>query len=208
MFDAQVIAFFGVALVLTLTPGADTMLTIRNAVAGGRLAGLFTALGIISGLLFHALLSSLGFSVILTQSAAMFNVVKFIGAMYLIYLGAVSLWQMWRGGDAPQATHIVAPSRNRYYRQGLLTNLLNPKVAVFYLAFLPQFIQPDDPVIAKSVLLAGIHMLQGLLWLGTISLLIAYLRDWLLRDRVRRVLEGFAGTVLVVLGVRLALERA
>src|SRR5579885_888200 len=159
----QLITFLGVITVLTITPGADTMLVIRNVVARGQRSGYMTALGSCSGVFIHATLSALGLSVILLKSAMIFEIVKLAGACYLILLGGWSLWQVIRSGKHPekatlfdeQATQTVSGWRS--LREGLLTNVLNPKVAIFYLAFLPQFINRGDPVLLKSLLLAGMH---------------------------------------------------
>ena len=211
--DAMLLSFTLVAGLLTLTPGADTMLVLRNVLAEGRSSGIATTFGICSGLFVHATLSALGLSVILTSSAAAYEIVKTLGAVYLVYLGLKSLWQAARhspGGTASgggPANPPAAGGTGRSYREGLLTNLLNPKVAVFYLAFLPQFILPGEPVLAKSLLMAGIHAAEGLLWLGILSLVFDRGRALIQTGGARRWLEGISGAVLVGLGVRLFFER-
>jgi RhtB (resistance to homoserine/threonine) family protein len=211
MIDSQVIAFAGVALILTLIPGADTMLVIRNVLAHGRRAGILTVLGICSGTIIHATLSALGLSLILVRSAEAFEIVKFGGACYLVFLGAQSLWRVIRKpADEPSKdiTGSAAPRKRwRNYVEGLLTNLLNPKVAVFYLAFLPQFISPGDPVLGKSILLATIHMVMGLVWLSTVTVFVGRLRSVLTRASVKRALEATTGVILIGLGLRLAVEK-
>lgn len=145
------LAFIVAAALLTLSPGPDTMLVLRNTLRGGRSAGLRTTLGISSGLIVHATLSALGLSVILVQSAAAFEIVKLAGAGYLVWLGIQSLRAAVRG--QPPVAGAPAAGPQRPFREGLLTNVLNPKVAVFYLAFLPQFIATGDPVFLKPLLL-------------------------------------------------------
>ncbi len=178
MFDSQMVAFTGIALLLTITPGADTMLVIRSVVARGPRAGLLTTFGICCGLFIHATLSAIGLSVILVRSATAFEVVKFVGATYLIVLGVQSIWRAIRHhsevGETARSDHgpALMTTKRRAFLEGLLTNVLNPKVAVFYLAFLPQFITPDDPVLLKSVVLAGIHFVLGILWLSLVILLL------------------------------------
>lgn len=208
MFDAQVIAFVVVAGVLTITPGADTMLVIRNVLRGGRKAGIATTFGIVSGLFFHAALSAVGVSVLLARSMTAFQILKLAGAAYLIWLGIRALRAAARRGHVmidERATSRKATMRPSF-QEGLLTNLLNPKVIVFYVAFLPQFIAPDDPVLGKSLLLAGIHGVQGMLWIGGLSLALDRGRRFILLPAVRRSLDAICGTVLVVLGLRLASE--
>lgn len=223
LINSQFLAFLGIATVLTLTPGADTMLVIRNVLARGQRAGYLTGLGICSGLFVHATLSALGLSLILVRSAALFEVVKMVGACYLICLGIWSIWQMLRtrflrtqqpqneptpiAPVSPTIQHTANVSGWRSYRDGLLTNVLNPKVAIFYLAFLPQFISPGDPVLAKSLFLAAVHAFLGVIWLSSISVFLGKLRKFVTRPTVQRGLEAVAGTVLIAFGIRLALAQ-
>ncbi len=208
MLDAQTLTFAGVVALLTITPGADTMLVMRSVFARGRTAGLFTTLGVCSGLFVHAAFSALGLSLILTRSAAAFEVVKLVGAAYLIFLGTQSLWRVWQQQEDEASVAEPSPQGNlKVFYEGLLTNVLNPKVAVFYLAFLPQFIQPSDPVLGKSLLLAGIHFSLGMLWLSLVTAFLDRMRTFFVGSKVQRGIEAVAGVVLVGLGVRLALER-
>jgi RhtB (resistance to homoserine/threonine) family protein len=188
------------------------MLVIRNVLRGGRADGVATTFGIVSGLLVHASLSALGVSLLLARSATAFQALKLAGAAYLIWLGIRAL-RAAAGRDAARVDGIAAaakgnPTARRSYREGLLTNLLNPKVVIFYVAFLPQFIEPGDPVLAKSLLLAAIHAVQGVLWLGGLSFALERGRRFILMPAVRRALEAVCGTVLVAFGLRLALARS
>lgn len=211
MFDLQLMAFVLVAAALTLSPGADTLLVIRNVVARGRSAGIFTALGICCGLFVHATLSALGLSILLAHSAWAYELLKMVGALYLLWLGLQSLaTSMRRNGPIHGMTATASGrqlSRGRSFREGLLTNVLNPKVAVFYLAFLPQFIGVHDPVLLKSLLLASIHASMGMVWLVALAAVLERARALITRPQVKRLLEGVSGAILVGLGVRLALAR-
>ena len=219
MFTPQLWTFVGIAALITITPGVDTMLVIRNVLARGRRAGLLTAGGIGSGLFCHATLSALGLSLILVRSAALYETVKLLGACYLLFLGCRSLWQTFRASQkraasSPEAqntlpVHNVAPDAPwwKSIREGFLSNILNPKIAVFYLAFLPQFINPGDPVLAKSLFLAGIHFVMGIAWLGLVSVFVGWLRALLTRPTFRRGLESVTGIVLIGFGLRLAFEK-
>lgn len=211
MLDAQVLTFAVVAAALTVSPGPDTMLVVRNVLRGGRRDGVVTTFGICSGLFLHAILSALGISIILMHSATAYHVVKIAGAGYLVWLGIQSLRGAVRGvppaGGAERPVATDAPPSRRCFREGLLCNVLNPKVAVFYLALLPQFIGPTDPVLAKSLLLAGIHYAEGILWLVAVSFVLDRTRRFFLGSAVRRWLDGLCGLVLVGLGARLAFER-
>jgi RhtB (resistance to homoserine/threonine) family protein len=209
MFDSQLIAFAAIAAVLTLSPGADTLLVIRNVITRGRSAGVTTALGICSGLFMHATLSALGLSVLIAHSAFAYQLLKIVGAVYLVWLGLQSLLAALRG-DYPRGpggdTAQQPTSAGRSFAEGLLTNLLNPKVAVFYLALLPQFVAVGDPVFIKSILLAGIHAAMGVVWLVALASLLDRARAVITRPWVRRLLEGVSGSILVGLGARLVLS--
>lgn len=205
MFDSGFVAFLLVVTVLTITPGADTLLVVKNSLRGGRNAGWATMLGILSGCLVHAVLSAVGLSVILMRSATAFHAVKICGAAYLVWIGIRTLREggaMVGADDAP-----AGRPRRACFREGLATNVLNPKVAMFYLAFLPQFIAPGDPVLAKSILLACVHNVLGFVWLGGIAMAAARGRDWVRRPSVGRIIARVSGAMLVGLGLRLALDR-
>jgi RhtB (resistance to homoserine/threonine) family protein len=204
------IAFIGIASVLVITPGADTMLVLRSVLGRGREAGLLTVAGITAGCVIHATLSALGLSLIVMRSAEVFTIIKWAGALYLTWLGAQSVWHAAAGRIA--AANLAPAARpanwaSRSFNEGFLTNVLNPKVAIFYLAFLPQFVRAGDNVLATYLLLAGIHMLLGGVWLGALTLAIDTLRKPLTDGRVRRWLEGVTGAALMALGARLAVER-
>ncbi|GAC1446895.1 MAG: LysE family translocator [Pyrinomonadaceae bacterium] len=213
MIDHQIIAFAGIAAVLTLTPGADTMLVIRNVVARGKRAGFMTTCGICSGLFVHATLSAVGLSIILVRSATAFQFVKLLGAGYLFFLGAQSLWRAWhqRQSAISEVSKKTETKDKREswqsFLEGVMTNVLNPKVAIFYLAFLPQFISADDPVFGKSVLLAGIHFAEGIIWLSALTVFLGRMRPWLIRPRVQQCLQAISGAVLIAFAMRLATDR-
>src|SRR5262245_27713917 len=203
-------AFALVATLLAITPGADTLLVVRNALTRGRTAALATVAGIAGGCLVHATLSAVGVSLILVQSAEAFAALKLCGAAYLIVLGVQSV-RRWLRPDAGQpaapAGGRAAPRGLRSFLEGLLTNVLNPKVGIFYLAFLPQFIGPGDPVLARSLLLGTLHIGIGVIWLSILSFGVGHIRP-LVESRIWRArLEGLSGAVLIGLGVRLAAER-
>ena len=209
MIDSQVLTFTLAAAVLTITPGQDTMLVVRNVLRGGRADGIVTTFGICTGSFIHATFSALGVSVVLTKSAMAFQLVKIAGAAYLVWLGVRSLMAAVRGQtfEACPDLDIRSVPSHRSFLEGLLSNVLNPKTAIFYLAFLPQFINPDDPVLRKSLLLASIHYIEGIVWLIGVSLTVARTRQLLRNVSVRRWLDGICGAVFVGFGVRLAFER-
>lgn len=206
--DAQLLAFAGISLLLTVTPGADTALVMRSVLSGGRGAGLAAGLGVGSGLWFHAFCSAVGLSALLAHSAQAYNVVKWLGAAYLMYLGVKSLLDK---GHAPVPDDQPAPSAQTLtplaaYGQGLLTNILNPKVALFYLTFLPQFMRPGDSVLPRSLLLAGIHFTWGLLWAALIVAMMGRFRALLAQPKVKQRLSRITGAVLLAFGLKVAFD--
>ena len=205
IIDGSIVAFTGIAALLTILPGADMALVAKVTLLDGKRAAFFTSLGICAGLPVHATASALGLSLILATSAEAFAVVKFAGAAYLAYLGIRTIRDSLRPTVDPRVTAAPARGRRAAFAQGFLSNVLNPKVALFYLTFLPQFISPGDSVLAKSLLLAGIHAVLGLVWLP----LYAYAIDRLgaVVRGARRWLERLSGAALIGIGVRLALER-
>ena len=205
MIDPRLVAFVGVAGVLTILPGADMALVMRNVLAFGRPKAMFTIAGIACGCVIHATASALGMSAVLATSATAFTVMKTAGAAYLVWIGVQSFRQSVRGaaGVAPAKT----PTKSAPFTQGFLTNLLNPKVAIFYLTFLPQFIAPGEPVLRRSLLLAGIHIAMGVVWLSAYAWFIDRLGAVLTRPRVKAWLERVTGGLLIALGARLAWER-
>jgi len=147
VIDGQLLAFAGVALVVSISPGPDMALVLRNTLRGGRAAGFRTVAGIALGLLVWATLSALGIAAVLAASATVFTVLKLAGAAYLVYLGLQSLLAI-RRGDARAETPQPAGSP---FRQGFVTNLLNPKLAVLFTTLLPQFISQDDPAAMSAL---------------------------------------------------------
>ncbi len=200
MIDGQLLAFAGVALAISISPGPDMALVLRNTVRGGRAAGFRTVGGIAVGLLVWATMSALGVAAVLAASATVFAVLKLAGAAYLVYLGVQSLRSLRRGEEPIEAAPKPAGSP---FRQGLVTNLLNPKLAVLFTTLLPQFIAHEDPA-AKSALLAAVFLAIGLTWLVVYTLIVAVVAR---SRRFRMITEAITGVVLIALGARLALER-
>jgi threonine/homoserine/homoserine lactone efflux protein len=206
VFGTHDLALFVVSgILLNITPGADTLYIVSRSAASGAKAGAVAALGIGAGCFVHIFAAALGLSAILAASATAFLVVKLVGAAYLVYLGVAML----RSGvkHAASAAPLPAAPISRIFAQGVLTNVLNPKVALFFLAFLPQFIDADAPHKALAfVLLGAIFNINGTLW----NLLIA----WLASGLGRRLVAGSGavtwlnralGGLFITLGVRLAL---
>jgi RhtB (resistance to homoserine/threonine) family protein len=213
LFDSTVLAFIAAAILMILTPGNDNILVLRNTLTKGKLAGLVTSAGVMTGICIHTGMAALGLSVILARSAVAFESIKLIGAAYLVFLGIQSLRNAIKGNGRLSELADARQAKDRkknlagVYLQGALTNILNPKVAFFFLSFLPQFIRPEDPFVAKSLLLAAIFILLGGLWFIMLVPGINRLRVIVVRPKIKRAVEASSGAVLVGLGVRLAFER-
>jgi RhtB (resistance to homoserine/threonine) family protein len=206
MIDPYLVGFIGYATVLAILPGADTALVTRNALAIGRRRTMLTIFGICTGCIIHALASALGLSAILATSARAFDIVKTVGAVYLVWIGIQSIREAGRAEVSAPATGRRSIASHPFL-QGFLTNLLNPKVAIFYLTFLPQFIPPGANVLTRSLLLATLHNVIGFIWLSSYAWFIDQIGGVLTRPRVKAWLERVTGGLLVALGVRLAWER-
>ncbi|PLP59575.1 LysE family translocator [Mesorhizobium loti] len=204
------LAFLGVSFIVIATPGPDTAITIRNTLLGGRAAGFMTALGIACGQAIWALATSAGVVTFLTASEPVFMAVKYAGAAYLVFLGIQALREaLWptaddRGGTLPQAQiRLSAPSA---FRQGIVSDLGNPKMAVFFASLLPQFVPAGGATFTAFLFLGIVFSVLTFAWLAFYAALIAKAGDFLRRPMVRRTIEGVTGTVLIGLGVRIAVE--
>ena len=204
---AELSAFFAVAVVVIVTPGQDTALTIKNTLAGGRRGGVLTALGVVSGQMTWALAASVGLAGLLVASEPAFLALKLAGAAYLVYLGGHALVNAARGGGhrAP-VPRAPAPSSPAAYRQGVVSNLGNPKTAVFFTSLLPQFVPTAQASFAVLLGLGVLFASMTLVWLVGYAVAVAKARTVLGRPPVRRLLDAVTGAVLVGLGLRLAAQ--
>jgi threonine/homoserine/homoserine lactone efflux protein len=205
--DDRLLAFIGVSVAVVVIPGPDMALVARNVLRHGRSAGIATSVGICTGILGWSIAAALGVSTLLATSAIAFTALKLAGAAYLIYLGISTL----RSHDAlvvSGANGRASLPLHRAWLQGLLSALLNPKLGVFFLTLLPQFIVPDDPPAVRALQLALLFDLIGLAWLITYSAMLGAVGAALDRPGPRRFIRWLTGTILVGLGARVALERA
>ena len=195
--------------VLTITPGADTMMVLRNTLRGGAKDGWVSSVGICLGLFVHATLSAVGISAILLYSATAFTLLKTIGACYLMWLGFSSLKAFWNARyDKQQACE--PHSQFRFYRslrEGFLSNVLNPKAVIFYMAFLPQFISEESSALLQSLFLASLHFGVAIVWQGLLIYMICSANHLMMSPKVRQKLDLFSGLVMLLLGLRLFLEK-
>jgi threonine/homoserine/homoserine lactone efflux protein len=196
-------AYLLVSAIVIVTPGQDTALTIRNSLLGGRGAGLATAAGVAAGQAVWTLATSLGLAALLVASEPAFVALKLVGAAYLVYLGAQSLLAAIRGRARTHAgSGTSTPSTA--FRQGILSNLGNPKMAVFFSSLLPQF---GGTSFASLFALGLLFCTLTLIWLSAYAVAVARAGDFLRRPAIRRVLDAATGLVLTALGLRLATER-
>jgi threonine/homoserine/homoserine lactone efflux protein len=207
------LAFVGISLLVITTPGPDTAITVRSAMAGGLRGGAFTALGVSTGLVLWALAAAAGITALLVASEPLFFAMKMIGAAYLVYLGVMSLRSAFRAGGWKAMVQAGATRRRvrafAAYRTGLISNLSNPKIAAFFTSVFPQFVPSE----------AGGGAFFEIVWLGltfaAITLVWLVFYSWgverigavLQRPKVRRTLDAVMGTILVALGLRLATEQ-
>jgi threonine/homoserine/homoserine lactone efflux protein len=199
--------FLAAGVLLNLTPGQDTMFIIGQSLTGGLRAGVAAAFGIALGTMFHTVAAALGLSAILAASTLAFSIVKFLGAAYLVFLGLKLILSRPAGDDE---TPLAAPATPRaVLRQGVLTNVLNPKVALFFLSFLPQFIDPaSGSRILAFLALGATFITTGLLWCLVLAAAAARLQAFFRRNpNFRLVVDRVVGSLFVALGARLAWSR-
>jgi len=203
-------AFVGIAALVIIAPGPDTVVVTKNALLHGRRAALATSLGVNTGLLIWTVAAALGIAAVVRESAVAFTVLKLVGAAYLVWLGIGAL-RAARRHAAPEAPHATRQSPRvgalLGYRQGLLSNLGNPKIAVFFTSLLPQFVSPGEPVLLPFLLLGGLFVLITLVWLCAYALVAVRISSVLARPRVKAALDRLTGVVLIGLGIRVAFER-
>lgn len=195
-------AFLAAGIILNITPGADTMYILSRSMSSGKKAGILSVLGISSGSVIHTILAALGLSTILARSATAFNTIKYLGVIYLIFLGLTAIFKKEESTLNFSAEKL---SLRKVYYQGLLTNLLNPKVALFFLAFLPQFVDPGSRLGALPFIFLGATFITT----GTIWCLLLAIFSSLATQRIRKssrisvLLKKLSGLVYLALGLKL-----
>jgi threonine/homoserine/homoserine lactone efflux protein len=207
MFDsAQLMGFTAAVAVLVIVPGPNTILIVGHSLGGGRTAGLATVLGVETGTLVHTLTAAFGLSAVLSSSAIAFDLVKYVGAAYLVCVG---LRELRSSGQARYTAASPAPLRpTQAYARAVLTNVVNPKVALFFLALLPQFVRPERGKIVLQFLVLGLIVSTfGLCFGALLALAAGTFSGWLSRGPVAKWQERVTGSVLLGLGVRLAFAR-
>jgi threonine/homoserine/homoserine lactone efflux protein len=201
--DSELAAYAALALAVVVSPGPDTLLVLRNTLLGGRPAGVATVAGIVCGLGMWGLAAAVGVAAILAASATLFTILKLAGAGYLVYLGVTAL----RAPAAPLEAEGGLPATRGLriaVRQGFLSAALNPKLGVFFLTLLPQFVHPGDSPF-RSLALVGLFAVIGVTWLLIVTAVVGSLGGVMARSGVRLALQRVTGVLLVALGLRVAL---
>jgi threonine/homoserine/homoserine lactone efflux protein len=209
--DVYLVAFLGIAVLVIVTPGPDTALTIRNTLSGGRRGGLGTALGVATGQAVWTVATSAGVAALLVASASAFGALRLAGAGYLVWLGAQALGASARVGGEAECEGCLGRSQrlapSAAFGQGILSNITNPKMAVFFTSLLPQFVPNGRTSFSTLLALGLLFCLMTLGWLAAYAAVVARAGDILGRLGVRRVIEALTGLALLALGARLTLER-
>jgi len=215
LIDTQLIAFAGVSLLLAVTPGPDMAVVTRNALAHGRRGVVLTTSGIALALVIWVTATAVGLSALLRTSGEILFILKIVGACYLAFLGIRTLVESRRRPPdlltgtppaAPAGTPPAAPA-HAVFRQGFLSALSNPKLGVFFVTFLPQFVLPGQAVLPRLLVLGVTFAVIGWLWMNLYGFFVTRLRDVITAPRVRQWMERVTGVVLLGFGARLALER-
>ena len=207
MVDTGLLAFVGVSLLLAVTPGPDMAVVTRNALAHGRRGVLLTTTGIMTALAIWVTATAFGVAALLRSSGELLFALKLVGAAYLAYLGVRTLIESRRRpADLLAAAPPPAPAHS-IYRQGFLSALTNPKLGVFFVTFLPQFVMPGQEVLPRLLELGLIFAGIGWLWMNIYGLLVTRIRAYITSPRVRQWMDRATGVVLLGFGARLAIAR-
>lgn len=200
--------FLIAAILLNITPGADTIYILSRSISQGKKAGILSAFGISTGALVHCIIAAFGLSVIIAQSANAFITIKYLGATYLIFLGVKALITKSKNEFELEQVHIKKVSNRKIYISGILTNILNPKVALFFLAFLPQFIDPNYATNSLSFIILGLAFITtGTIWCLLLALFSAKVSDSIRNNySIKRWLNRTTGVIFIALGIKLALS--
>lgn len=199
-------SFLVFALLIAIAPGPDTMVVLKNALAGGTRGGLAALLGITTACALQATAVGLGFAAVIVRYQVVFEVIRWAGVAYLCYLGVQALRAAWRGDYTNLAAAPSGGRQFRRWREGFLSNITNPKVLAFYLSVLPQFLDPVRATTGDAMLLAYTVVAAGVVCQLLLLLFVHKVRGWLSRRRVRRAMDTLTGTALVGFGIALATE--
>ncbi|WP_419955066.1 LysE family translocator [Neobacillus niacini] len=200
--------FVIMCVLLILLPGPDTAIATKNTLSVGRTGGFQTMFGTCCALLIHTTAAVVGLSAIIVKSAIVFSIFKYVGAVYLVYLGVKTLWALRSQKITPEITTESKYEGKSCFKQGFLTNLLNPKVAVFFLTFLPQFVHSGSDTFIPFLTMGITYTLLTAVWFLFYIYLLNQISAFMKKPKTQRIMEGLTGTILIGFGVKLALEKA
>lgn len=200
--------FVLMSVCLIILPGPDTAIATKNTISSGKMGGVKTVFGTCTALLIHTLATVIGLSAIIVKSAFLFSIFKYGGAIYLIYLGIQAMRTM-KKNDIPNDFITKNKYENTpFFRQGFLTNLLNPKVAVFFLTFLPQFVNPNQNPMTQFMIMGITYLILTALWFAFYILLLDKISIFMRKPTTQKYMQGFTGVILIGFGIKLAFEKS
>ncbi|MEH6907561.1 LysE family translocator [Neobacillus drentensis] len=203
-------AFVMLCIFLIILPGPDTAIVTKNTISVGKSGGFKAALGTCCALCIHTSAATLGLSAIIMESALLFSVLKYVGAVYLLYLGIKALWSLKKNGETAASVEVNTKKQLKNtscFKQGFFTNLLNPKVAVFFLTFLPQFVESGSNTFFPFLIMGITYILLTAVWFLLYVSFINRISAFMKRPKTKKIIEGITGTILIGFGIKLALEK-
>lgn len=214
----EIYSYISIVILLVMIPGANTVLVMQSVSTNGRRAGFLNVSGIVTAVYLNALLSGLGLSVIVMQSTEIYQIMKILGAVYIAYLGLASLVGAYKlhGQESislslnhkeEQIPHLAQESGFSFYSKGVLTGVLNPKSALFFLAFFPQFMHQDGNIALQSLILTVLYSLVSVTWYSLMVLFIGKFRHFVVRRETQKWLKTITGTILIGMGIKIGLQR-
>ncbi|MEA1011165.1 lysine transporter LysE [Bacillus cereus] len=201
--------FIIMSICLIILPGPDTAMATKNTLIAGKVGGVKTVFGTCVALLIHTLAAVIGLSALIVKSALLFSIFKYVGALYLIYIGIKALLAV-RNKEGVNTNDVAISNDNKHtscFRQGFLTNLLNPKIAVFFLTFLPQFLNPSHNTFIQLLVMGLTYLILTVIWFAFYIFLIDKISAFMKKPRTQRYIQGLTGIVLIGFGIKLAFEK-
>lgn len=205
--------FMLISIILIVTPGPDFALITKNTLLRDSSGGRATTYGVVTGHILHTSASALGLSILVAKSIILYEIVKYIGAVYLIYLGITALQSKQKSNlENPDYTDNAPLSKKlsknqSCFLQGVISTIFNPKAIIFYITFLPQFIDPRNNVLMQSIVLSGIFVLLVLVWFLLYVSVLNYISEWFIKPSIQLIFERITGIILISLGIKLAFEK-
>ncbi|HDR7801606.1 LysE family translocator [Bacillus tropicus] len=202
--------FIIMSICLIILPGPDTAMATKNTLVAGKVGGVKTVFGTCVALLIHTLAAVIGLSALIVKSALLFSIFKYVGALYLIYIGIKALLAV-RNKEDVATNDISLNNENKHsscFRQGFLTNLLNPKIAVFFLTFLPQFLNPNHNTFIQLLIMGLTYLVLTVIWFAFYIFLIDKISAFMKKPKTQRYIQGLTGVVLIGFGIKLAFEKS